>query len=84
MFQLTQKPLRLLQIRRVEPLGEPSVHRREQVASFLTLFLLLPQAGEAGGGAELQGACAFPNDVEWYALTRTPKPNMTVPAIKPA
>src|SRR6266567_271293 len=48
--------LGLLEIRRVKPLGEPRVHRRQQVVGLLALPLGLPQAGQAGGGAQLPGA----------------------------
>ncbi len=53
--ELLQKRLRILQVRRVKPLGEPLVHRGQQVGGVLALALGLPQASEAGGGAEFQG-----------------------------
>ncbi len=53
--QVLQKRLRILQIRRIKPLGEPVVHRREQVGGVLALVLGLPQAGQAGGSAEFEG-----------------------------
>ncbi len=42
--QFLQQPLRLLQIRRVKPLGEPAIHRRQQLGGLLALVLGLPQA----------------------------------------
>ncbi len=42
----------VLQISGVEPLGEPAVDRGEQVAGLGGLALGVPEAGEAGGGAE--------------------------------
>ncbi len=36
-------------------LGEPLVHRGEQVVGVLALVLVLPEASQAGGGAEFQG-----------------------------
>ena len=53
--KLAQKHLRFFQILRVEAFGEPVVDGRKQVARFLALALAFPQAGEAGGGAELPG-----------------------------
>jgi len=43
----------VLQDRSVEAFGEPAVDRRKQVAGFGALALIAPQAGEAGGGAQL-------------------------------
>ena len=56
--QVLQKRLRLLQIRRVKPLGEPLVHRCEQVVGVLALILGLPQARQAGGGVLYIAFCA--------------------------
>ncbi len=53
--QLCQQPLRLLQIRRVKPLGEPAIYGCQKVVGFLALVLGLPQAGQAGGGAQFPG-----------------------------
>jgi hypothetical protein len=44
-----------LQVSRVKTLGEPAVHRRQQVVGLPALILGLPQARQAGGGAEFQG-----------------------------
>ena len=51
--QRVQQCLRLLQVSGVKALGEPAVDRCEQLAGLGTLVLLLPQAGEARGGAQL-------------------------------
>ncbi len=48
--QFVEQRLRVLQIRRIKPLGEPLVHRGQQVIGVLALVLGLPQASEAGGG----------------------------------
>jgi hypothetical protein len=55
--QLVEQRLSLLQIARVEPFGEPAVHRSEQVASLIPLALIAPDTGKAGAGAELPGFC---------------------------
>jgi hypothetical protein len=47
--------LSLPHIRHVEAFGTPIVHRIEQVVDRLALALLLPQAGQAGGGAQFPG-----------------------------
>ena len=52
--QLLQQRLRLLQIARVEPFGEPAVDRSEQFARLLRLALVAPEAGEAGGSAKFE------------------------------
>src|SRR5437899_845092 len=46
---------RLLQVCSVKTLGEPAIDRCEQVVGRGALALLLPQAGQAHGGAQLQG-----------------------------
>src|SRR4029453_12801722 len=51
--RLEQSP-GLLQIRGVEPFGEPAVDGRQQRPRFGLLALLLPEATEAHGGAQLQ------------------------------
>jgi hypothetical protein len=48
-----------LQDRRVEAFGEPVVDRREEIASLGALALVAPEAGEAGGGAELEHFCTL-------------------------
>jgi CreA protein len=52
--QCLQQRLGILEIGRVEALGEPAVDRRQQVVSLLALTLLLPQASEAHGSTEFQ------------------------------
>jgi hypothetical protein len=44
----------LLQIRGVEPFGEPAIDRRQQRMGLSPLALLLPEATEAHGGPQLQ------------------------------
>jgi hypothetical protein len=51
---ITQR-LGVLQIRCIKPLREPAVHWGQQVIGVLALLLGLPQAGQAGGGAEFPG-----------------------------
>ncbi len=53
--EFLQKGFGLLQIRRVKPLREPLIHRRQQVGGVLALVLGLPQASQARGGAEFEG-----------------------------
>lgn len=50
-----QQRLRVLQIRRVKPFGEPPIDRSEQVIGLLALVLTLPQLCEAHGSAEFEG-----------------------------
>src|SRR5262245_34312723 len=50
--QRIQQRLGLLQVRRVKALGEPAVDRGQQVISLGALALELPQASQAGRGAE--------------------------------
>src|SRR2546426_10901313 len=45
--QLVQQCPGLTEVSRVKPLGEPIVDRRQQVARFLALALLLPQPAQA-------------------------------------
>jgi hypothetical protein len=60
----------LLQIRRVKSLSEPPINRRQQVVGVLAPALLLPQAGEAHGGAEFQGfGVLVAGDVEGFVET---------------
>jgi hypothetical protein len=51
--ELLEQRLGFLQDRRVEPFGEPSVDRREEIARFGVFALVAPQTGEADGGAQL-------------------------------
>ena len=46
--QLVEQRLRLLQIERVEALGEPAVDRSEKLASLIPLALIAPEARETG------------------------------------
>src|SRR5690348_6343828 len=57
--QLLQQRLRLLEVRRIEALGEPAIERREQVAGFGALALVAPEAGEAGGRAKFPPSCTL-------------------------
>ena len=43
-----------MQDRRVKAFSEPAVDRREEIAGFGALALVAPEAGEAGGGAQLK------------------------------
>jgi hypothetical protein len=45
--QLIEQGLSLLQIERVEALGEPAVDRREQIAGLIPLALITPQPRHA-------------------------------------
>src|SRR6516225_10446809 len=53
--QRVQQRLGLLEVGRVKALGEPAVDRCQQLASFGALALVLPEASQAGGGAQLPG-----------------------------
>ena len=53
--QFGQQHLGILEVRRVKSLGKPVVDRGQQVAGFLFFPLLLPQPGQARGGAEFPG-----------------------------
>jgi hypothetical protein len=53
--QLLKQRLGFFQVSRVKALGEPPVHRRQQVDSVLALVLGLPQTGQTGSGAEFPG-----------------------------
>src|SRR5450631_1885560 len=50
--QLVDECLRLFQIGSIEPLGEPVVFDREEVAGFGVATLVAAQPGEAHGGAQ--------------------------------
>jgi hypothetical protein len=50
--QCIEQRLRLLQIARIEPFGEPPVNRREQFARLLYLTLVAPEARHAHSRAE--------------------------------
>ena len=49
--ELLQQRLGLLQVERIEALGEPAIDRGEKIVGLLPLALIAPEAGEAGGGA---------------------------------
>src|SRR5262249_23547787 len=53
LVQHLEERLCLLELRRVNSLGEPAVDRREEVTGFGALALLAPQARKAGGGTQL-------------------------------
>ena len=57
--QLLQQRLSLLQIERVEALGEPAVDRGEQIAGLPALALLAPEPRHAHRGAEFPGFGLF-------------------------
>src|SRR5215831_20528079 len=46
--QLVEQRLGFLQNRRVETFGEPAVNRGEEIAGFIVLALVKPEASEAG------------------------------------
>src|SRR5882724_958081 len=54
-LQLFEQCFGLLQVGRVKALREPAVDRRQECARLGPLALLLPQAAQAHGGAQLQG-----------------------------
>jgi hypothetical protein len=54
---MTPTPPALLQIERVEALGEPAVDQSEQFASLLRFALVTPEAREAYCRAEFPGFC---------------------------
>src|SRR5262245_42578227 len=55
--QLIEQRFGLLEIRRVEPFGEPIVNRGQQRTRFGLLVLLLPETTEAHCGPQLQRFC---------------------------
>src|SRR2546428_4721914 len=55
--QFIEQAFCILQIRRIKSLGEPVIHRGEQVMGFLTFALLLPEPSQAGGSTEFPGFC---------------------------
>jgi hypothetical protein len=52
--QFIEQRLSFFQIKSVEPLGEPTVHRREKFASLLLLALIAPEPRHAHCGAQLE------------------------------
>jgi hypothetical protein len=55
--QLVEKRLRLLQVERVEALGEPAVGRSEKFSGLIPFSLVAPEPRHSGGGAQLPGLC---------------------------
>jgi hypothetical protein len=55
--QLIEQRLGLLQIARVEALGEPVVDRSEKIAGLIPLALIAPEARHAHRGAKFPGFC---------------------------
>ena len=53
--QRVQQRLGLLEVGRVKPLGEPAIDGCEQAGGLGPLALVLLQASQAGGGAQLPG-----------------------------
>jgi hypothetical protein len=49
--QCFEQRLGLLEVGGVKALGEPVIHRGQEVMGFLAFVLLLPEASEAGGSA---------------------------------
>src|SRR5262249_34010428 len=67
--QLVEQRLCFFQIGGVEALGEPAIHRGEQVAGFSTTALVAAEPGEAHGGAQFPELCILlPRDVEGVAI----------------
>jgi hypothetical protein len=52
--ELIKQRLGVLQVARVETLGEPAVIRSEEIAGLLAFTLDAPKPGEAQGGAQLE------------------------------
>jgi hypothetical protein len=52
-FEFVEQCLRLFEIRGVEPLGEPVVYGREELAAICAAALLAAQPGKARSGAQL-------------------------------
>jgi hypothetical protein len=47
----------VLEVSSIKALGEPAIHRRQELSCLGTLALVLPQAAEAHSGAEFQRFC---------------------------
>jgi hypothetical protein len=60
---LVEQLLSLLQIERVETLGEPAADRSEQITGFIPLALIAPETGEAGGGRSFRGTAPCPSQL---------------------
>ncbi len=52
--KLIQQCLSLLQIGRVEPLGEPGINRRQKISGLCDPVVVSPHTSEAGGRAQLR------------------------------
>jgi hypothetical protein len=55
--QLIEQSLSLFQIKRVEALGKPAVHRSEKFAGFIPLALTAPEPRHAHRRAQFPGLC---------------------------
>jgi len=58
--QLTEQSLGLLQVERIEALGEPAVDRSEKVPGLIPLALMAPQPRDAHRRAQFPGLCPLP------------------------
>jgi hypothetical protein len=54
LMQLVEQRLSLLQVQRVEALGEPRPNRRQKSAGLAVPPLVAPEPGEAGGGTQFE------------------------------
>jgi hypothetical protein len=52
--QASEQRLRLDEVGCVEPFGEPTINRCEQIAGFVRPALVAPQPGEPGRGAQFE------------------------------
>ena len=57
MIPAREQSLRLLQIERLETLGEPAIDGGEQIADLILSTLIAPQPGHAHCGSEFPGLC---------------------------
>src|SRR5262249_20190323 len=55
--RLFQQPLRILEVRRIETLGEPTIDRREEAYGFGVFALIAPETCEAGRSTQLEKPC---------------------------
>src|SRR5215471_17167191 len=58
--QFVQQRLRLFQIPRVKPFGEPAEDRSEKLARLIALALIAPEPRHAHCGAKFPGFCLLP------------------------
>ena len=56
-MQLIEKSLGLLQVKRVETLGEPAIDRSEKIARLIPLTLIAPQPRHAHRRTQFPGLC---------------------------